>query len=146
MEQQTDLEVVKGILHHDIVPTVSQHQTRDTTIEQEWQKHEEVSCPWKETATLMHEMLTGEVCSLPTLWETVPFLDAELLAVQNAEDNHSCVQEAGSGNSAPFRCRYSLNLHPCRFLLRALPKKIIHIRKDFTDWEKSAELLQVITW
>lgn len=91
MEQQTDLEVVKGILHHDIVSTVSQHQMRDTTREQEWQRHEEVLCPWKETATLMHEMLTGEVCSLPTLWETVPFLDAELLAVQNAEDIHSCV-------------------------------------------------------
>lgn len=61
MEPQTDLEAAKRISHHDIVPPVSQNQTRDTTREQEWRRHGGVWRPWKETAR--REVLTGEGCS-----------------------------------------------------------------------------------
>lgn len=89
MERQADLEAVTRILRHDVVPAVSQHQARDTMREQEWPRHEGAWRPWKETATLTRERLTGEGCSLATLWETLPFLDRGLPAVRNADDNHS---------------------------------------------------------
>lgn len=89
MEQQTDLEAGKKILHHDTALLASQNQTQDTTTEREWQRREEVYCRWKERATLVRETLSGEVCLLSHLWEKVPFLDVELLAVRNADDNRS---------------------------------------------------------
>lgn len=91
--------------------------------------------PWLEMSTLQQEMQraettqAGEVYSWPTLSQRKPFLDVELLAVQNADENHSQVPQVWVGNShiwaaavqqAPFHYHCSLRLHPCQLLLYAL--------------------------